>query len=64
MTVKPRSSNKIFVGKTYWKNALAELMYGAEIITYNKNEIKQLQRSENQVYKQMPGAPKYTQHAL
>ena len=61
MAVIARSSNKILIGKTYWKNvALAEIMYGAEIITYNKNEIEQLQKTENQAYRQMLGTPRYT----
>ena len=61
MTVIARSTNKILIGKTYWKNvALAEIMYGAEIITYNKNEIEQLQKTENQAYRKMLGAPRYT----
>ena len=32
MSVIARSSNKIMIGKTYWKNVvLAEILYGAEL---------------------------------
>ena len=60
MCVIGRSSNKILIGKTYWKSvALAEVMYGTEVIPLNKKEIEDLQKAENYAYRQMLGAPKY-----
>ena len=45
MTVIARSSNKLMIGKTYWINViLPEVLYGAEVVTYNKNEIADLQK--------------------
>ena len=61
MTVIARSSNKLMIGKTYWKNViLPEVLYGAEVVTYNKNEIADLQKAENQAYRQILGAPRYS----
>ena len=60
MSVISKSSNKIMIGKTYWKNViLAEILYGSEVIFYTKKEIEELQRSENQAYRLMLGAPRY-----
>ena len=56
-----RSSNKMLIGKTYWKNVVVpDILYAGEVITYNKEEIKALQTAENQAYRQILGAPKYT----
>ena len=61
MPVVARSSNKFLIGKTYWKNvALSEILYGSEIIPYNQEELRGLQRSENSAYRQILGAPRYT----
>ena len=61
MTVIARSSNKLMIGKTYWKNViLPEVLYGAEVITYNKTEIADLQKAENQAYRQILGAPRFS----
>ena len=61
MSVIAKSSNKIMIGKTYWKNVvLAEILYGAEIIFYTKKELEELQRAENQAFRQILGAPRYT----
>ena len=61
MSVIAKSSNNVMIGKTYWKNViLAEILYGAEIIFYTKKEIEELQRAENQAFRQILGAPRYT----
>ena len=61
MSVIGRSANKILIGKTYWKSvALPEIMYGAEILSYTKSELGDIQRAENYAYRQMLGAPRYT----
>ena len=60
MSVISRSSNKLMVGKTFWKNVvLAEILYGSDIVTYNKKEIGDMQRTENQAYRYISGAPRY-----
>ena len=60
MSIIARSSNKLLIGKTYWKNvALPEVMYGGEIVPYTKSEIKEIQRSENLAYRQILSAPRY-----
>ena len=61
MTVIAKSSNKMLIGKTYWKNvALAEILYGAELMPFNKKELEEMQRAENIAYRQILGAPRYT----
>ena len=55
-----KSSNKLMVGKTYWKNvAMPTILYGSNIINYTETELEKLQRIENGVYRQILGAPKY-----
>lgn len=57
-----QSCNKILIGKTYWKSiVLPSILYASSIMTYNKTEIGKLQAIENNVYRQMLGAPKYAQ---
>ena len=61
MSVIARSSNKLLIGKTYWKSVvLPEVMYGAEIIPFTKSELNEIQRAENIAFRQILGAPKYT----
>ena len=52
-----KSSNRVLIGKTYWKNiALPSILNGAEIIDYSETDIKKLQTIENSVYKKIFGA--------
>ena len=61
MSVIAKSSNKLMIGKTYWKNViLAEILYGAELTTFTKKEIEELQRAENQAYRYILDAPRYS----
>ena len=61
MSVISRSSNKIMIGKTYWKSVvLADILYGAEFASFKQKEIEELQRAENQANRYILGAPIYT----
>ena len=56
-----RSSNRLLIGRTYWKNViLPEILYAGDIIIYKKYELAQLQKAENQAFRQIFGAPKFT----
>ena len=61
MSVIAKSSNKMYIGNTYWKNvALAEILYGAKLMPFNKKGLEEVQRAENIAYRQILGAPRYT----
>ena len=65
LSVIQRSTNKFLIGKTYWKNVvLPEILYSSEIITFTQDEIKQLQTAENQAYKMILSAPRYTANEI
>ena len=52
MSVISKSTNKLLIGKTYWKNvALAEILYGAELMPFTKSELDEMQRAENIAYR-------------
>ena len=56
-----KSCNKVMIGKTFWKCiCLPGILFASAIIPYNKTEIAKLQRTENKVFRQILGAPKYT----
>ena len=60
MSVIARSSNKLLIGKTYWKSVvLPDVLYGAEIIPFTKSELNDIQRAENIAFRQILGAPRY-----
>ena len=55
-----KSCNKLLMGKTYWKNiALPSILYASSVINMTESEIKEIQRIENSVGRQILGAPKY-----
>ena len=57
-----KSCNKVMIGKVYWKSvALPHILYGANVIEFSKTDILKLQRIENKVYRQILGAPAYSQ---
>lgn len=63
-SVVARSCSRLLIGKTFWKCvALPAIMYGANIIEFTKQEIRQLQRIENSVGRQILGAERYSQEA-
>ena len=56
-----RSSNRLLVGKTFWKCvALPKLMYGITVIPLKEDFIMKLQRIENKALRFLFFAPKYT----
>lgn len=59
-SVISNSCNKVMIGKTYWKSvALTSILYGTAVLTWNKNELVELQREENKVWRFILGAPGY-----
>ena len=60
-SVTEKSVNKILIGKTYWKSVvLPSLLHAANVINFTKTEIKKLQTIENDVYRRILGASRYT----
>lgn len=60
-SIVTRCSNRILIGKTYWKGlALSNILYGTEVIKINEEELKTLQRIDNQVYRAILQVPSYT----
>ena len=52
-----KSSNKLMIGKTYWKNvAIPSILYGSSVVNFSDTDIEKLQRIENVVYRQILGA--------
>ena len=59
-SVIEKSSNKLMIRKTYWKNvAIPSILYGSSIVNFSDTDIEKLQRIENGVYRQILGAPRY-----
>ena len=59
-SVIERCCNKIMIGKTYWEVVvLPSLLYGSAVINWSKTEIECLQRSEDDVWRKVLGAPGY-----
>lgn len=55
-----KSCNKLLIGKTYWKSvAMPSILYGTNVINLTKEEIEQLQVTENSVYRNILDAPCY-----
>ena len=55
-----KSSNKLMIGKTYRKSiALPTFLHGNNILNITIDEIKELQKIENSVYRTILNAPKY-----
>ena len=47
--------------KTFWKGlVLPNILFGADIIPYRKDEISKLQVYENKAYRNILGVPRYT----
>ena len=60
-SVIAKSCNRLMMGKAYWKNAvMPSLMYGESVLTWNKDEIERIDRTENAVWRKILGAPGYT----
>ena len=57
------SCSKILIGKTYWKSVVLHhrsLLYASSVLTWTRKEMDEMQRIENQVWRQMLGAPRFT----
>ena len=60
-TVFSNSSNRLIIGKTYWKNvALPSILHGSQVIVWNKVELETLQKIENNVWRHILGASGHT----
>ena len=60
-SVIARSCNKVLIGKKYWKNVvLPNILYASSVITWTKKELQDLQKIDNQIWRQILGAPRYT----
>ena len=56
-----RSSNRLLVGKSFWKNVvIPKLLFAITIIPTTEDFIKKLQRIENKSYRSIFCAPKFT----
>ena len=56
-----RSCSKIMIGKTYWKSVvLPGVLYAPSVLTWTWKEMDEMQRIENQKWRQMLGAPRFT----
>ena len=59
-SVIEKSCNKLLIGKTFWKGiALPSLLYGTNIINLTDDNIRELQKIENSVYRCILGAAHY-----
>ena len=56
-----RSCNKLLIGKTFWKSIfLPSVLYGTNIINLTEDNINELQKIENSVYRSILGAAHYS----
>ena len=60
-SVIERSCNKLLIGKTFWKSiVLPSILYGTNIINLTEDNIHELQKIENSVYRSILGAAHYS----
>ena len=56
-----RSSNRLTIGKTYWKQvALLKILYSQGIFPYTTDDLEQLQKAQNKAFRTHLQAPQYT----
>ena len=56
-----RACDRLVIGKVYWKHVvMPSLMIGGGVVAWKRNELDQLQRIENGVWRMVLGAPGYT----
>ena len=59
-SVIERSCNKLLIGKTFWKSiVLPSVLYGTNIINLTEDNINELHKIENSVYRSILGAAHY-----
>ena len=55
------SCSKIIIEKTYWKSVvLPGVLYALSVLTWTRKEMDEMQPIENQVWRKMLGAPRFT----
>ena len=55
------SYNRMLIGKTFYKGlVLPNILYGQDIIVYNKSELEQLQKFDNKACRTILNVPTYT----
>ena len=60
-SVIERSCNKLLIGKTFWKSiVLPSILYSTNIINLTEDNINELQKIENSVYRSILGAAHYS----
>ena len=60
-SVVAKCCNRLLIGKTFWKSvALPSILYGTDVVHFNKTNINTLQTIENKVYRLILRAPRYT----
>ena len=60
-SVIERSCNKLLIGKTFWKSiVLPSIIYGTNIINLTEDNINELQKIENSIYRSILGAAHYS----
>ena len=60
-SVIERSCNKLLIGKTLWKSiVLPSVLYDTNIINLTEDNINELQKIENSVYRSILGAAHYS----
>ena len=60
-SVLGNSCNRMLIGKTYYKGlALPNILYGQEIVIFNKNDLDKLQIIENRAFRFILQVPTYT----
>ena len=60
-SVIERICNKLLIGKTFWKSiVLPSVLYGTNIINLTEDNINELQKIENSVYRSILGAAHYS----
>ena len=60
-SIVQRSCNRAMIGTTYWKNVvLSKILYGLEVLDFNKSELAHMQREENKAFRFILKAPIYT----
>ena len=60
-SVLGKCCNRLLIGKTYWKGLIIpNLLYGNDIIEFNKTDLDKLQKHDNAAYRIMLQLPIYT----
>ena len=59
-SILAKCCNRLLIGKTFWKStAIPAILYGTDVIDFNKTEINTLQKIDNKVHRLILRAPKH-----